>query len=82
MSTDGGINLPGLLADLVVATLFSADSLGTLPWVQALLAKGLGTGSAMSLLVAAVGTNVSTRTSGACDGPAYGCPLQPGVSSC
>ena len=48
MSTDGGINLPGLLADLVVATLFSADSLGTLPWVQALLAKGLGAGSAMS----------------------------------
>jgi uncharacterized membrane protein YraQ (UPF0718 family) len=44
----------------VVAALFSADSLGTLPWVQALLGKGLGTGSAMALLVAGVGTNVST----------------------
>jgi uncharacterized protein len=56
----GGSNLPGLLAALVVATLLSADSLGTLPWVQALLAKGLGAGSAMTLLVAGVGTNVST----------------------
>jgi uncharacterized membrane protein YraQ (UPF0718 family) len=56
----GGTSLLGLLAALIVATLFSADSLGMLPWVQSLLAKGLGAGSAMTLLVAGVGTNVST----------------------
>jgi len=56
----GGTSLLGLLAALVVAGLFSADSLGTLPWVQSLLVKGLGAGSAMTLLVAGVGTNVST----------------------
>jgi len=44
----------------VVAGIFSADSLGTLPWVQSLLGKGLGAGSAMTLLVAGVGTNIST----------------------
>lgn len=36
----GGTSLLGLLAALVVAGLFSADSLGMLPWVQSLLAKG------------------------------------------
>ena len=41
----GRTHLPGLLAGLVVATLFSGDSLGRLPWLQALLAKGLGTGA-------------------------------------
>jgi len=56
----GGTSLLGLLAALVLAAAFSADSLGTLPWVQSLLSKGLGTGSAMALLVAGVGTNVST----------------------
>ncbi len=56
----GGTSLLGLLAALVVAGLFSADSLGTLPWVQSLLGKGLGAGSAMVLLVAGVGTNIST----------------------
>jgi uncharacterized membrane protein YraQ (UPF0718 family) len=56
----GGASLLGLLAALLIAAIFSADSLGTLPWVQSLLAKGLGTGSAMTLLVAGVGTNVST----------------------
>lgn len=56
----GGASLLGLLAALVVAGIFSADSLGSLPWVQSLLTKGLGTGSAMILLVAGVGTNVST----------------------
>jgi uncharacterized protein len=56
----GGASLLGLLAALVIAAIFSADSLGTLPWVQSLLAKGLGTGSAMTLLVAGVGTNIST----------------------
>ncbi len=56
----GGTSLLGLLAALVVAGLFSADSLGTLPWVQSLLTKGLGAGSAMALLVAGVGTNIST----------------------
>lgn len=56
----GGASLIGLLAALLIAGLFSADSLGSLPWVQSLLGKGLGTGSAMVLLVAGVGTNVST----------------------
>jgi uncharacterized membrane protein YraQ (UPF0718 family) len=56
----GGASLVGLLAALVVAGIFSADSLGSLPWVQSLLSKGLGAGSAMILLVAGVGTNVST----------------------
>lgn len=56
----GGTSLLGLLAALVVAGIFSADSLGSLPWVQSLLGKGLGVGSAMTLLVAGVGTNVST----------------------
>jgi uncharacterized protein len=56
----GGASLLGLLAALVVAIVFSGDSLGSLPWVQSLLAKGLGAGSAMTLLVAGVGTNVST----------------------
>jgi uncharacterized membrane protein YraQ (UPF0718 family) len=41
----GRTHLPGLLAALVVATLFSSDSLVTLPWLQALLTKGLGTGA-------------------------------------
>jgi uncharacterized membrane protein YraQ (UPF0718 family) len=56
----GGASLIGLLAALIIAGLFSADSLGSLPWVQSLLGKGLGTGSAMVLLVAGVGTNLST----------------------
>jgi uncharacterized membrane protein YraQ (UPF0718 family) len=56
----GGASLFGLPAALVVAGIFSADSLGSLPWVQWLLTKGLGAGSAMILLVAGVGTNVST----------------------
>jgi uncharacterized membrane protein YraQ (UPF0718 family) len=56
----GGTSLLGLGAALVVAGLFSADSLGMLPWVQSLLGKGLGAGSAMILLIAGVGTNVST----------------------
>jgi uncharacterized membrane protein YraQ (UPF0718 family) len=56
----GGASILGLLAAIVVAGVFSADSLGTLPWVQSLLSKGLGPGSAMVLLVAGVGTNFST----------------------
>jgi len=39
---------------------FSADSLGTLPWVQSLLGKGLGAGSGMTLLIASVRTNIFT----------------------
>jgi uncharacterized membrane protein YraQ (UPF0718 family) len=54
----GGTSLLGLLAALVVAGHFSADSLGMRPWVRPLPAKGLGAGSAMILLIAAVGTNV------------------------
>jgi uncharacterized membrane protein YraQ (UPF0718 family) len=49
-----------VLIGFVIAGLFSADSLGSLPWVQSLLGKGLGTGSAMVILVAGGGTNVST----------------------
>jgi uncharacterized membrane protein YraQ (UPF0718 family) len=56
----GGASLVGLLAALVIAGLFSADSPGSLPWVQSPLGKGLGTGSAVILLVAGVGTNLST----------------------
>jgi uncharacterized membrane protein YraQ (UPF0718 family) len=56
----GGASLLGLLAALIVAALFSGDSLGSLPWVKSLLFKGLGAGSAMILLIAGVGTNVST----------------------
>ncbi len=56
----GGASVLSLLAALVLAGLFSTDSLGTLPWVQALLGKGLGAGSAMAFLVADVGTNLST----------------------
>jgi uncharacterized membrane protein YraQ (UPF0718 family) len=56
----GGASLLGLLAAIIVAGVFSADSLGSLPWVQSLLSKGLGAGSAMILLVAGVGTNIST----------------------
>ena len=56
----GGTSLLGLLAARVVAGIISANSLGTLPWVQSLLGKGLGAGSAMTLLVASVGTNIST----------------------
>lgn len=56
----GGTSLLGLLAALVVVGLFSADSLGTLSWVQLLLGNGLGAGSAMTLLVVGVGTNIST----------------------
>jgi uncharacterized membrane protein YraQ (UPF0718 family) len=61
----GGASLAGLLGALLVAGLYSADSLGMLPWVQALLSKGLGVGSAMVLLVAGVGTNLSTLGPGA-----------------
>ena len=56
----GGASLLGLLVALVIAGIFSADSLGSLPWVQSLLGKGLGPGSAMVLLVGGVGTNLST----------------------
>ena len=34
--------------------------LAALPWVQSFLVKGLGAGRAMILLIAGVGTNVST----------------------
>jgi hypothetical protein len=56
----GGSSVLGLVAALAVAGLLSADSLGLLPWVQSLLIKGLGAGSAMILLIASIGTNVST----------------------
>lgn len=48
------------LAALGVAAVLYTDSLGALPMIAALLAKGLGVGSAMILLVAGVGTNPST----------------------
>lgn len=56
----GGSRVLGLLAAVALAAIFYTDSLGSLPWVQSLLHKGLGTGSAMVLLVAGVGTNIST----------------------
>ncbi|OCX74392.1 hypothetical protein A6M23_06295 [Acidithiobacillus thiooxidans] len=45
---------------LVLATLLYADSLGSLPLVNALLQKGLGSGNGMILLIAGVGTNLAT----------------------
>lgn len=56
----GKASLLGLLAALVVAGVFYTDSLATLPWVRTLLDKGLSAGSGMVLLVAGVGTNIST----------------------
>lgn len=56
----GGHHVIGLLSAIVMATIFYTDSLGSLPWVQSLLSKGLGSGSAVALLVAGVGTNIST----------------------
>jgi uncharacterized protein len=50
----------GLFAALVIAGAFYTDSLASLPWVRTLLDKGLGAGSGMILLVAGVGTNLST----------------------
>ncbi len=67
----------GLLAAVAAAMVFYTDSLATLPWVRTLLDKGLGVGSGMVLLVAGVGTNVSTlgpvaRTMGARTAIIYG----------
>lgn len=56
----GGDHVLGLLVAIAIAGIFYTDSLGSLPWVHSLLAKGLGSGSAMTLLVAGVGTNIST----------------------
>ena len=56
----GKASLWGVLAALVIAGAFSTDSLASLPWVRTLLDKGLGVGSGMILLVAGVGTNLST----------------------
>ncbi len=56
----GKTSVMGLLVALVVAAVFYTDSLATLPWVRTLLDKGLGVGSGMVLLVAGVGTNIST----------------------
>lgn len=56
----GKASLWGILVALVVAGAFYTDSLASLPWVRTLLDKGLGAGSGMILLVAGVGTNLST----------------------
>ncbi len=66
----GKASVIGLFAAVAAAVVFYTDSLATLPWVRTLLDKGLGVGSGMVLLVAGVGTNVSTlrpiaRTMGA-----------------
>ncbi|MGK9453240.1 permease [Acidithiobacillus caldus] len=45
---------------LIFATLLYADSLGSLPLVNALLQKGLGPGNGMILLIAGVGSNIAT----------------------
>ena len=73
----GKASVLSLLAALVVASVFYTDSLATLPWVRALLDKGLGVGSGMVLLVAGVGTNISTlgpitRTMGSRTAIVYG----------
>jgi len=56
----GRASLVGILMTLVIAGAFYTDSLASLPWVRTLLDKGLGAGSGMILLVAGVGTNLST----------------------
>ena len=56
----GKASLVGIVITLVIAGAFYTDSLASLPWVRTLLDKGLGAGSAMILLVAGVGTNLST----------------------
>ena len=56
----GKASLWGVLAALAIAGAFYTDSLASLPWVRTLLDKGLGVGSGMILLVAGVGTNLST----------------------
>jgi len=56
----GKASLLGVLVALVIAGAFYTDSLASLPWVGTLLDKGLGIGSGMVLLVAGVGTNLST----------------------
>lgn len=73
----GKASVLGLLAALAVASIFYTDSLATLPWVRTLLDKGLGAGSGMVLLVAGVGTNISTlgpitRTMGSRTAIVYG----------
>lgn len=67
----------GVFAALVIASAFYTDSLASLPWVRTLLDKGLGAGTGMILLVAGVGTNLSTlgpiaRTMGARTAAVYG----------
>lgn len=56
----GKASLVGILMTLAIAGAFYTDSLASLPWVRTLLDKGLGAGSGMILLVAGVGTNLST----------------------
>jgi uncharacterized protein len=56
----GKASVAGILMTLVIAGAFYTDSLASLPWVRTLLDKGLGAGSGMILLVAGVGTNLST----------------------
>jgi uncharacterized membrane protein YraQ (UPF0718 family) len=56
----GKTSLVAVVLALVIAGAFYTDSLASLPWVRTLLDKGLGAGSGMILLVAGVGTNVST----------------------
>jgi uncharacterized membrane protein YraQ (UPF0718 family) len=56
----GKASVWGVLVALVIAGAFYTDSLASLPWVRTLLDKGLGVGSGMILLVAGVGTNLST----------------------
>lgn len=55
-----GAGVAGVFLAVAVAAVIYTDSLGSLPWIHALQGKGLGTGNAMLLLVAGVGTNVAT----------------------
>ena len=55
-----GEGIAGVGFALMFAGIVYTDSLGSLPFVHALLEKGMGPGNAMILLVAGVGSNVST----------------------
>ena len=56
----GRTSMIGLLVAVVVAGVSYTESLASLPWVRALLDKGIGVGSGMVLLVVGVATNLST----------------------
>jgi len=56
----GAKGMVGVGMALLFAGIVYTDSLGSLPFVHSLLQKGMGPGNAMILLVAGVGSNLST----------------------